>query len=79
MDVIWSVLHVLCQDSKARPAILSSPKDASLGPISPEDVLLENSHGIWVQGPMQYYLSVLTSQSCPLNFVSRRREESFFP
>ena len=75
MDVIWSVLQILCQDSKARPTVLPSPKDGSFGPISPEDVLLEDSHGIWVHDPMQYYLSVLTSQSGPLNFISVRRRE----
>lgn len=70
MDVIWSVLQVLYQDSKARPTILPSPKDGSLSPISPEDVLLEDSHSIWVHNPMQYYLSVPSSQSGPLNFIS---------
>lgn len=63
MDVIWSVLHVFCQDSKARATILPSPEDSSLTPVSPEDVLLEDSHSKWVHDPMQYYLSVLTSQS----------------
>lgn len=71
MNVIWSVLQVLCQDSKARPPILPSPKDGSLSPISPEDVLLEDSHGIWVHDPMQDYVPVLPSQSGPLNFISR--------
>lgn len=70
MNVIWSVLQVLRQDSKARTAIFSCPEDGSLCPISPEDVLLEHSHGIWVQDPMHYYLSVLPSQSGPLNFIS---------
>lgn len=70
MDVIWLVLQVLYQDSKVRAAILPRPKDGSLSPISPEDVLLEYSHGIWVRDPMQYYLSVLPSQSGPLNLIS---------
>lgn len=70
MDVIWPVLHVLRQDSEARTTIFSCPEDGSLSPISPEDVLLEHGHGIWVQDPMHYYLSVLPSQSGPLNFIS---------
>lgn len=70
MNVIWSVLQVLRQDSKARTTILSCPEDGSLSPISPEDVLLEHGHGKWVQDPMHYYLSVLPSQSGPLNFIS---------
>lgn len=70
MDVIWSILQVLHQDSEARPTVFPSPKDGSLSPISPEDVLLEDSHSIGVQDPMHYCLSVLTSQSSPLNFIS---------
>lgn len=70
MDVIRLVLQVPCEDSKARPTLLPSPKDGSLSPISPEDVLLEDSQSIWVHDPMQYNLSVLPSQSSPLNFIS---------
>lgn len=70
MDVIWSVLQVLRQDSKARTTIFPSPKDGSLSPVSPEDVLLKDSHGIGVQDPMHYYLSVLTSQSGSFDFIS---------
>lgn len=63
MDVIWSILQVLCQHCEARATIFLSPKDSFLRPVSPEDVLLEDSHGVRVRDPMHDYLSVLTSQS----------------
>lgn len=70
MDVIWAVLHVLDQHCKARAIIFPSPKDGSLCPVSPEDVLLEYSHGVGILDPLHNHLSVLTRQSRPLNFVS---------
>lgn len=72
VDVIWSVLQVLGQHCKARAIILPCPKDSSLCPVGPEDVLLENSHGIWVLDPPQDHLSVLTSQSGSFNLISGR-------
>lgn len=70
VDVIWTILHVLGQHSEARAVVLSSPEDASLSPVSPENVLLEDSHGERVLNPLHDHLSVLTSQSSPLYLVS---------
>lgn len=70
MDVVWSIQQVLGQHCEARAIILASPKDGSLGPVGPEDVLLEDSHGIRVLNPLQDHLSVLASQSGPLNLIS---------
>lgn len=72
MNVIWSVLQVLSQHCKARAIILLSPKDGSLSPVGPEDVLLEDSHGVRVRDPLHDHLSVLTSQSGPLDLISGR-------
>lgn len=70
MDVIWSELQVLGQHCEARSIVLTSPKDGSLSPVSPEDVLLEDSHGVRVLDPLHDHLSVLASQSGPLNLIS---------
>ena len=70
MDVVWSVLQVLGQHCKARAIFLSSPEDASLSPVSPENVLLEDSHGVRVLDALHDHLSVLSSQSRPLYLVS---------
>ncbi len=70
MDVVWSVLQVLGQYCEARAIILVSPKDGSLRPVGPEDVLLEDSHGVRVLDPLQDHLSVLASQSGSLNLIS---------
>lgn len=75
VDVVWSVLQVLDQHCEARAIVLPSPKDGSLGPVGPEDVLLEDSHGERVLDPPQDHLSVLTSQSGPLNLISAGGEE----
>lgn len=76
MDVVWSVLQVLDQHCEARAVILPGPKDASLGPVGPKDVLLEDSHGERVLDALHDHLSVLTSQSGALNLISAgsRRE-----
>lgn len=76
MDVIWAILQVLCQNCEARATIFLSPKDSVLCPVSPEDVLLEDSHGIRVWDPVHDYLSVLTSQSGPFNLISGRDKRS---
>lgn len=72
MDAIWAVLHVLHQHCKARAIIFPSPIDGSLSPVSPEDILLEYSYGERILDPLHNHLSVLTRQSGPLNFVSKR-------
>lgn len=76
MDVIWSVLQVLGKHCKSRAIILLNSKDSSLSPVGPEDVLLEDSHGVRVLDSMQDYLSVLTSQSRPLDLISGRKYKS---
>lgn len=72
VDVIWAVLQVLDQHCEAGAIILPSPKDGSLSPVRPEDVLLEYSHGVRVLDPLHDHLPVFTCQSSPLNFVSER-------
>lgn len=62
MDVVWSVLQSFGQSCKARAIIFSCPVDGSGGPVSPEDVLLEDSHGEGVLDPTHNHLTVLTSQ-----------------
>lgn len=76
MDVVWSVLQVLGEHCEARAIVLSSPEDAPLSPVGPEDVLFEDSQGERVLGTLHDHLSVLTSQGGALNLISvggRRR------
>lgn len=75
MDVIWPVLQVLSYHSKARAIILPGPKHSSLGPVGPENVLLEDSHGKWVLDSMHYHLPILTGQSGPLNLVTKKENK----
>ena len=75
VDVVRSVLQVLGQHRKARAIVLSGPEDGFLGPVGPENVLLEDSHGKRVHDPMHDHLSVLTRQSSPLYLVSEGRRE----
>ena len=70
MDVVWSVLQVLGQHCEVRTIVLPCPKDGSLSPVGPEDVLFEDGQGVRVLDPLHDHLSVLPSQSGPLNFVS---------
>lgn len=73
MDVIWSVLQLLGQDSKVRAVVLSCPENGSLSPVCPEDVLLEDSQGVRVHDSVQDDLSILTSQRGPLDLISAER------
>lgn len=73
MDVVWTVLQILSQHSKARAVVLSSPEHASLGPVGPENVLLEDGQGERVLDTLHDHLSVLTSQSGPLYPVTMGR------
>lgn len=75
MNGVWSVLQVLGQHREARAIVFSSPKDSSLSPVGPENVLLEDSHSVRVHDPLHNHLSVLTSQSSPLYLVSEGRRE----
>lgn len=61
MDVIRSVLHVLGQHYNTGAIVLLGSKDASFGPVCPEDVLLVDSHGEWVLDSPHDHLSVLAS------------------
>ena len=70
MDVVWSVLHVLGQYYEARAIILPSPEDASFCPVGPEDVLLEDGHGVRVLNALNNHLSVLTGEGGPLDLIS---------
>lgn len=70
MDDVWPVLHILGQHRKARAIILPSPEYTSLGPVRPENILLEDRHGKRVHNAMYDHLSVLASERRSFYFVS---------
>lgn len=76
MDVVGTVLHFLSHHCEARAIIFRSPKQSSLRPVGPEDVLLEDSHGVRVLDPLEDHLSVLTIKIAALNLFSGREERS---
>lgn len=76
MNVVRPVLQVLRQYCEARAIVLSCPKDASLSPVGPENVLLKDSHGIRGQDPVHDHLSVLAIQRSPFYLVSVGRREA---
>lgn len=77
VDVVWTELQVLSQHYKTRAIVFSGSEYASLCPVGPENVLLEDSQGKRVLDTLHDHLSVLTSQSRPLYPVTmgRRRGE----
>lgn len=75
VDVVWSVLQVLGQHCYARPIDFPRPEDGFLRPVSPEDVLLEDSHSVRVLDPQQDHLSVGAGESGPFDLISKGRGE----